>query len=787
MRFSFNNSAARTGSQTPDVERLGAFTNGEAAPGRSPRLQTPQLIDAKVRLHHKLIDELNLSHIEKMPRAELRLQVSGLITDYVHSERVPLNANELTEFIDEVLDELIGLGPIEPILKDPTVTDILINTHERVYVERHGQLEPVPVRFKDEAHVLRIVNKIVGAVGRRVDESSPMVDARLLDGSRINVAIKPIAVDGPLVSIRKFAKKTLDIERLVKNGTMSATMAKILGEAVRARLSILISGGTGSGKTTFLNALSSFVSNRERLITIEDAAELQLQQPHVGRLETRPPNLEGRGEIRQRELVKNALRMRPDRIIVGEVRGEEAFDMLQAMTTGHEGSMTTIHANTPRDAVSRLEQMVGMAGFPMSETSIRSHIASAIKIIVADATLSRWQAARHQHQRDRRVRWDGYSNAGAVPVCTSGAGLGRGVPGHGIAPFVRGSTGNERCRNPRECVSPRSAPMSGLFSTFGGLGVASLVVLILLFCGYFLALEAAFLSVAGQLAARHRLTKRLVVKDSPSAHPADLIKTRRGRGLSSSGDYTLPNVWLNRLVVQSGVSWDVRRFPILFVTIGVAFLAVVLAVTDDFPMALVTGLFAGPAVLVGMLAHLRAKRRRALEDQLPEAIDILVRSLKAGHPVSSAIGLVARELGDPIGTEFKILADELTYGLDLETAMNNMATRVGQEDLVLVVIATGIQAGTGGNLAEILGSLSKVVRERLKMRLKVKAMSAEGRFSAIILTVLPFALFGILWIVAPQYYGEIWHLPLVKASLLAAAFWLSIGNVVMYRMVNFKV
>jgi pilus assembly protein CpaF len=345
-------------------------------------LQTPKLLEAKVRLHHKLIDELNLHHIDRIPRSELRLQVQDLISDYVASERIPLNARELSEFVDEVIDELTGLGPIEPILKDPTVTDILINTHEHVYVERNGQLEPAPVRFRDEAHVLRIVNKIVGAVGRRVDESSPMVDARLLDGSRINVAVRPIAIDGPLVSIRKFAKRALDLDTLIKNGALSATMARVLGEAVRTRVSIVISGGTGSGKTTFLNALSRFISGRERLITIEDAAELQLQQPHVGRLETRPPNMEGRGEIRQRELVKNALRMRPDRIIVGEVRGEEAFDMLQAMTTGHEGSMTTVHANSPRDAISRLEQMVGMAGFAMTEASIRSQIASAIKIIV---------------------------------------------------------------------------------------------------------------------------------------------------------------------------------------------------------------------------------------------------------------------------------------------------------------------------------------------------------------------------------------------------------------------
>ena len=358
-----------------------AAKNGDEI-ARAGLLQTPELVDAKVRLHRKLIDELNLSHIEKIPRSELRHQVHGMIADYVASERLPLNARELSDFVDEVMDELTGLGPIEPILRDPTVTDILINTHERVYVERDGRLERVPIRFKDEAHVLRIVNKIVGAVGRRVDESSPMVDARLVDGSRINVAIRPIAIDGPLISIRKFAKRAFDMGRLVANGTLSAAMASVLEAAVKARLSILISGGTGSGKTTFLNCLSSFISHKERLITIEDAAELQLQQPHVGRLETRPPNIEGRGEIRQRELVKNALRMRPDRIIVGEVRGEEAFDMLQAMTTGHEGSVTTVHANGPRDAVARLEQMVGMAGFPMTESSIRSQIVSAIKLVV---------------------------------------------------------------------------------------------------------------------------------------------------------------------------------------------------------------------------------------------------------------------------------------------------------------------------------------------------------------------------------------------------------------------
>ena len=345
-------------------------------------LHSDKLLDAKVRLHRRLIEEINLSALEKLPEAEIREHVLKLVSQYILVERLALNTKELNEFVSEIFDEMTGLGPLEPLLKDPTINDILINGHECVYVERHGILEPTQVRFKDEQHLIRIVNKIVSAVGRRVDESHPMTDARLLDGSRVNVAVRPIAVDGPLVSIRKFSKKPYNMNKLVEIGALKGPMAELLAGAVKARVTMIISGGTGSGKTTMLNALSAFISEKERLLTIEDAAELQLQQPHVGRMETRPPNTEGKGEIRQRELVKNALRMRPDRIILGECRGEEAFDMLQAMNTGHEGSMATIHANTPRDAISRLEQMIGMAGLPMTISSIRGQIAAAIRVIV---------------------------------------------------------------------------------------------------------------------------------------------------------------------------------------------------------------------------------------------------------------------------------------------------------------------------------------------------------------------------------------------------------------------
>src|SRR3979411_2216603 len=351
-------------------------------------LLTDKLLDAKVRLHRKLIEEINLSALEKLPEDEIRKHVQQLVSQYILVERLALNAEELAGFVTEILDEMTGLGPLERLPKNASVKHILINGHECVYVERGGILEPTAVRFKDEAHLLRIVNKIVSAVGRRVDESHPLCDARLLDGSRVNVAVRPVAVDGPLLSIRKFSKKPFNLNKLVEVGAIRPQMAELVAAAVKARITLIISGGTGSGKPTMLKALSAFISEKERLLTIEDAAELQLQQPHVGRMETRPPNLEGKGEIRQRELVKNALRMRPDRIILGECRGEEAFDMLQAMNTGHEGSMATIHANTPRDAISRLEQMIGMAGLPMTIASIRGQIAAAIRLIVQLSRMS---------------------------------------------------------------------------------------------------------------------------------------------------------------------------------------------------------------------------------------------------------------------------------------------------------------------------------------------------------------------------------------------------------------
>ncbi len=347
-----------------------------------------RLMNIRMDIHKRLLETLNLSAIDTAAEADLRREIGAITREGVHEMGVVLSAVEQKQLLQDLMDEVTGLGPIEVLLRDETVNDILINGPFQVFVERFGKLELTKIRFKDERHLLRIIDKIVSAVGRRVDESHPYVDARLEDGSRFNAMVPPCAVDGALVSIRKFSKEKLSIEELIEFGAFNEAMATYLQAAVATRLNIVVSGGTGSGKTTTLNALSGFIGARERIVTIEDTAELQLQQIHVGRMESRPPNVEGKGEVSQRDLLRNALRMRPDRIIVGETRGDEVIDMLQAMNTGHDGSMTTIHANSARDSVARMENMISMSGIEMPLKAMRGQIASAVNLIVQVSRLT---------------------------------------------------------------------------------------------------------------------------------------------------------------------------------------------------------------------------------------------------------------------------------------------------------------------------------------------------------------------------------------------------------------
>ena len=356
----------------------------EMADNQSVRYMPDEYFELKARIHDRLLDLIDLSLIEKLDHDTLVIQIRKVVERILREEsfNLPMNMVEREKIFSEIIDEVLGYGPLEPLLKDATVSDILVNTYKNIYIERFGKLEPTDVRFKDDTHLMRIIDKIVSSVGRRIDESSPMVDARLPDGSRVNAIIPPLALDGPSVSIRRFAVNPLELDDLINYQTLTTGIAEILKGIIKARLNVIISGGTGSGKTTLLNILSRFIPDDERIVTIEDAAELQMKQDHVVRLETRPANIEGRGEVAQRDLVRNSLRMRPDRIIVGEVRGKEAFDMLQAMNTGHDGSLTTIHANTPRDALMRLETMVAMANMDIPSEFLRKYISSAIDLII---------------------------------------------------------------------------------------------------------------------------------------------------------------------------------------------------------------------------------------------------------------------------------------------------------------------------------------------------------------------------------------------------------------------
>jgi len=357
------------------------------APPRAPQVR-PQYLELRSQVHRKLLNRLNLEALAQTERARAENEIRALLGQLLAEENTPISLSERETLFAEVLDDVFGLGPLEPLLRDTSVSDILVNTHKSVFVERRGVLERVPTTFQDDRQLLRVIDRIVSGVGRRIDDSSPMVDARLQDGSRVNAIIPPLAVDGPLLSIRRFPAERLKADDLVSLKALTQPMLEFLSHCVKARLNCLISGGTGAGKTTLLNVLSSFISEHERIVTIEDAAELQMRQEHVARLETRPPNVEGKGAVRQRQLVINALRMRPDRIVVGEVRGEEALDMLQAMNTGHDGSLTTVHANSPRDALTRVETMIGMGSINLPERAMRHQIASAIQVVVQQTRLS---------------------------------------------------------------------------------------------------------------------------------------------------------------------------------------------------------------------------------------------------------------------------------------------------------------------------------------------------------------------------------------------------------------
>ena len=602
-----------------------------------------------------------------------------------------INDAERKNLTRDIQNEMLGFGPLEALLADPTVSDILVNDHKQVYVERRGKLELTDVAFNDDAHLMKIIDKIVSRVGRRIDESSPMVDARLPDGSRVNAIIPPLAIDGPVMSIRRFSADPLRLADLVAYGSMTAEMAEVLQGLGKAKMNILISGGTGSGKTTMLNVISGFIGHNERIVTVEDAAELQLQQPHVVRLETRPPNIEGKGEVTQRALVRNALRMRPDRIILGEVRGAEALDMLGAMNTGHEGSMATIHANTPRDAITRLENMISMAAANLPSKAMRQQISSAVGVVVQ---VSRLTDGKRKVRRSRKSRaWKAMSSR-----CRKSSASGR--PAWPMAAACSGisrATGM-RPQFPSACAASASAlPAAHLRADAAAGADAAWTTFLLVYLLVFLAPSCCWYGgvYVGLAAARgpgaERVARRLRAMNTASDDAQKPRVDRQGaaaqRAMPGSQRLLrrLPGVRrLDRLLLQAGRQLECGR-ACSADACWLCWSALLLGALLHLP-----GICAccwrwpvrGAAVLC-LIARAKASRLARIEQQLPEALDMMSRAMRAGHAFPTALKMVADEMTAPLGEEFRAVFDEVNFGVSMGDAPGQPGAARAQHGLAV--------------------------------------------------------------------------------------------------------
>eukprot|EP00913_Durusdinium_trenchii_P010920 g10249.t1 len=614
---------------------------------------------------------------------ELRRELRRGIEELFDYRAELISQTDRNRLIDEVIDETLGLGPIDPLLRDPTVSDILVNGPKAVYVERRGKLEETGVTFHDDQHLLEIVQRIASRAGRRLDESSPMVDARLEDGSRVNAVIAPLALDGALVSIRRFGARPLLAGDLIARDAATPEMIDFLEACIRSRLNIVVSGGTGSGKTTFLNMLSAFIPEDERIATIEDAAELQLQQPHVARMETRPENVEGRGLVTARDLLRNSLRMRPDRIIIGECRGEESFDMIQAMTTGHDGSMTTIHANDARDAISRLEMLVGMAGFDMPLWFIQRRICEAIHIVVHCARLS----------------------GGVRKMTTVVAGV--------VAVIAAYRFAVEWFFRKRQLIDIR--------------------------------LHEEFKRNGWTAARSQALFKQVADTDQQS------VMTR-----------------LYQLIEQSGLSISITR--LLEVSAGLSLAAGFAAAV--FGPHWTCSIPAAMTAAIVPLAFLQFKRRQRisnLTNQIPETFELMSRAVRAGQTMAAAFRLVADESKPPIASEFRQCCEQQDLGLPVDVTLRELARRNGVVELQMFVVAMLVQRQTGGSPVEVLNNLSGMIRKRLRMKGKVKALTGEGRMQAIVLSILPIVAFAAIYLLKRSYAQVLLDRPLLLIGTAAVA------------------
>ena len=732
-------------------------------------------------MHRKLLNRINLEALAEADRSRAESEIRTLLGQLLAEEGTPLNLSERETLFTEVLDDVFGLGPLEPLLRDPSVSDVLVNTYNHVFVERAGVLERVPATFQDDAHLLRIIDRIVSRIGRRVDDSSPMVDARLEDGSRVNAIVPPLAVDGPLLSIRRFPAERLRASDLVNLVAMTPQMLEFLAHCVRARLNCLISGGTGAGKTTLLNALSSFISDRERIVTIEDAAELQLHQEHVARLETRPANVEGKGAIRQRQLVVNALRMRPDRIVVGEVRGEEALDMLQAMNTGHDGSLTTVHANTPRDALARIETMIAMGSTNLPERALRQQLASAIQLVVQQTRMS--DGSRKVTSISEITGMEGDIITMQEIFMFEKRGVTQDGRGRWTIPANRGAS--KVCGAAQDSRHP--APDGHVRRQRGGAVMLVPIVVFVFVTALILIVYAAARRLPGAVAGE-RLERRLrevTERDAPEVDATILNQKAKGplpvvdRLFTGQGG-------LARLIEQSGVSISPSAVTLISVAAAFGTGALTLVFSRRPVWALVAAFLASFLPFL-WLKYKRSVRLRRFEEQFPEALDLLSRALRAGHAFQTAMSMVADELPAPVGTEFRKSFDQQNFGLPLKETLNELADRVPILDVRFFATAVSIQRETGGNLAEILDNLAHVVRERFKILRQVRVHTAQGRFTGYVLLGLPAFLAVALSIISPDHMSDLFEHRMGQTMLIGALVMQMVGFIWIRQVIKIEV
>jgi pilus assembly protein CpaF len=740
-----------------------------------------QYLDIKADIHRKLLGRLNLEALASTDRARAEGEIRALTSNLLAEARAPLTLGEREAILGDVLDEVFGFGPLEPLLRDPTISDILVNTSDHVFVERKGMLERVPAAFQDNQHLMRVIDRIVSGAGRRIDDSTPMVDARLPDGSRVNAIIPPLAVDGPLLSIRRFPAERMKAEDLLTHQTLTPAMIEFLRQCVKSRLNCLVSGGTGSGKTTLLNVLSAFIPGRERIVTVEDAAELQLSQEHVARLETRAPNIEGKGAIKQRQLVINALRMRPDRIIIGEVRGEEALDMLQAMNTGH--------ANTARDALSRIETMIAMANVNLPDKAMRTQIASAIQLVIQQSRIERWHPKGDRHLGDHRDGRGHHHHARNFPVrqagdCARGS-CDRTIRGERRSPEMLRATPGLRRQPPDRHVRGRD----------GG-AVMALGVLVAL---VFLVSTVAMFLLYALIARGTRETLRERVDDRLQ-QMTDVVEPDSDGLLKTAAAGPLPVV--DRMVTDSesgsALGWWIEQSGVATTPSGLLLASAVTAVlTGGAARVLAGGAWATVAIVVGgligfaiplmVVRQRRASRLYRFEEHFPEALDLISRAVRAGHAFSAGLKMIGDEVDDPVGTEFRKTFEEQNFGLPLADALYHLAARVPLLDVQFFVTAVLIQHDTGGNLAEILDNLSGVVRERFKIRRQVRVHTAHGRMTGYVLMALPVVLLIALSFINPDHVGLLFGDPMGQMMLVSAVVMQAVGYMWIRQVVKIDV